>query len=74
MLNKSAFESVKSILSQINQVYAAVEFALLQKSGPSFGGADDLLARLHEGKAMFDLKTSARLGRRNVDPKKTASI
>ena len=59
MLNDSALESVKSFLSQINQVYAAAEFALLQKSGPSFGGTDDLLAKLHKGKAMFDLKTSA---------------
>ena len=31
MLNDSALESVKSILSQIKQVYAAAEFALLQK-------------------------------------------
>ena len=74
MLNHSALESVKSILSQINQVYAATEFALLHKSGPSFKGADDLLTKLHEGKAMFDLKISAWLERCNVDPKKAASI
>ena len=49
MLNDSALESVKSILSQIKQVYAAAEFALLQKSGPSFGGTDDLLEKLLEG-------------------------
>ena len=73
MLNDSALESIKSILSQINQVCSG-GVCVLKKSRPSFGGADDLLEKLHEGKAMFDLKTTAWLERWNVDPKTTASI